>query len=64
MLIKELRDYYVTWTKLTRKLDFGTSVYQNWVKKGYIPYTTQLLIEKRSGGLFKADLAHAKPRES
>jgi hypothetical protein len=61
MLMKELHDYYGNWSKLTRELDLGISTYQGWVKKGYIPYTTQLIIEKKTKGKFKANIAHGKP---
>lgn len=62
MLFQELHDYYGTWTQLSRELGLGTTTYQNWVKKGYIPFNTQLLIEKRSKRKFKADLTHGKPK--
>lgn len=61
MLLKELHEYYVTWTQLTRELELGNSTYQVWRKQGYIPFSFQLLIENRTQGKFKACEAHGKP---
>jgi len=60
MLLQELYDHYGTWTKLSRDLGFGSSTYQIWRKKGCIPYPSQLVIEKKTKGIFKADEEHAK----
>jgi len=60
MTLEELYAYFGTWTQVSRGLALGTNSYQKWKKNGCIPYTTQLLIEKRSNGLFKADESHAK----
>lgn len=60
MLIKELYDHYGSWSKLMRTLELGSSTYQGWVRKGFIPYTTQLYIEKKTGGLFMASEEHSK----
>ncbi|CEG60997.1 hypothetical protein [Legionella micdadei] len=62
MLLDELYAYYKSWTALTRDLKFGFNTYQGWRKKGYIPYATQLLIEKKTNGRFKANERHAKPQ--
>jgi hypothetical protein len=61
MLLDELYEYFGTWTKLVRSLDFSHTSYLVWRKKGYIPYTSQLRIEKITRGKFKAKQAHAKP---
>ncbi len=63
MLLEELHEYYGTWSKLTKELDLGITTYQNWVRKGYIPYSTQLMIEKKTKRKFKADEAHGKPQK-
>lgn len=63
MLLQELHEHYGTYTKLTKDLDLGITTYQNWLRKGYIPYTTQLIIEKKSKGKFKAVVSHAKPQK-
>lgn len=48
MLLQELYDYYGSWTEIGRKLELGNCTYQVWRKKGYIPYPTQLVIEKKN----------------
>lgn len=60
MLLQELYDYYGSWTNIGRKLDMGHSNYSAWRRKGYIPYTTQCVIEKKTKGLFKAQEEHGK----
>lgn len=59
MKMDELKAHYGTWTKMARSLELGSNTHQNWRRIGYIPYTTQLLIEKKTNGLFKADMEHA-----
>ena len=54
MLLEDLHNYYGTWSKMTKELDLGLSTYQGWIKRGFIPYTTQLLIEKKTKKKFKA----------
>jgi hypothetical protein len=63
MFANELHDFYKTWSNMIRELDLGLSSPRYWRQKGYIPYKTQLLIEKRSGGRFIADEKHAKPKQ-
>lgn len=63
MLIDELREYYGTWADMTRKLELGNTTYLGWRRKGYIPWTTQLVIEKKTNKKFKADMEHAKPKK-
>jgi len=62
MLIEELRNHYGKWATLAKELDFGSTSYQGWVRKGFIPYPTQCIIEKKTKGLFKANEDHAKPQ--
>lgn len=64
MLLQELYDYYGSWTKLTKELDLGLTTYHGWLKKGYIPYSTQLVIEKKSKRRFKADEKHGRPKKT
>ncbi len=59
MLLEELREHYGTWADMTRKLGLGSTTYLGWIRKGYIPWTTQLDIEKKTKRKFKADKAHA-----
>ena len=54
MLIKELYDLYGSWSELSRKLGFGSTTYQGWLKRGYIPMKTQELIELRTQSRLKA----------
>jgi hypothetical protein len=61
MLLSELYEHYGSWTQLTKELDLGLSTYTRWLKKGYIPYTSQLVIEKKTNNLFKADQKHGRP---
>jgi hypothetical protein len=63
MLLEELHKHYKTWTNLSRELGFGVNTYQKWRNRGGIPYTTQLLIEKRTKGKFKAREEDAIPKE-
>jgi hypothetical protein len=60
MLATELRAYYGSWAKMSRELDMSSSTYQNWLRNGYIPFTTQCLIEKKTNRRFKADMNDAK----
>ena len=63
MLIAELHKHYKTWTRVARELEIGMNAHQYWRKRGYIPFSAQLLIERKTNGLFKADIAHGKPIE-
>lgn len=55
MKIKELYEHYeYNWAKMSRELKFGSTTIKNWRDNGYIPFVSQKLIEKRTGGLFKA----------
>ena len=60
MKIDELKNYYKTWSNICREFGMGLNATQYWRKIGYIPYRTQLLIEKQSKGKFKANTEHAK----
>ncbi len=62
MLMEELRDYYGTWSNMSRTLGLGYTTYLNWIKKGFIPLQTQRKIEYRTKSKFKADLSHAAPQ--
>lgn len=61
MLLEELYRHYGTWTNLVRSLNIGSTTYQVWRKRGFIPFRTQLLIENKTKGRFKADELHAQP---
>lgn len=64
MLLEDVFKYCGSWANVCRILDFGSTTYQKWKQKGYIPYTTQLLIEKKTNGKLRASLDHAKPNHS
>ena len=61
MLLNELYEYYGTWTNLMREIGLGNSTYQVWRRQGYIPFLSQLRIENKTKGLFKACESHGKP---
>lgn len=62
MRIEELHAYYGTWTAVSHALKIGMNTHQYWRKIGYIPYPTQLVIERETEGLFKASKEDAKPK--
>ncbi len=63
MLIEELYKHYgENWSNVARGLDLGFSTTRRWRKIGYIPYETQVLIEKKTNCLFIADETHGKSR--
>ncbi len=60
MTLEEVYDYYSkNWSKITRELKLGTTTLRNWKRRGFIPIRSQMLIEERTGGLFKASIEHA-----
>lgn len=61
MLLEELHEHYGTWSNMARKLELGITTYLGWKRKGFIPFTTQCVIEKKTNRLFKANLNHTKP---
>jgi mannose/cellobiose epimerase-like protein (N-acyl-D-glucosamine 2-epimerase family) len=61
MLLEELHEYFGSYSHMSRELGLNSSTYLEWRNKGYIPFTTQLVIEKRSDGVFKALEEHGKP---
>lgn len=63
MRIEELKEYYGTWTNLAHKLEIGMNSHQYWRRVGYIPYPTQLVIEKKTKGKFKASMDDASPKK-
>ena len=61
MRLDELHKHYGTWTKLAKVLDQGMNSHQYWRRKGFIPFVSQLLIEHKTEGLFKASEDDCKP---
>ena len=62
MRLEELKEYYKTYAAITRLAGMGMNNHQYWKKIGYIPYPTQLVIEKKTKGKFKANLDDALPK--
>lgn len=61
MTLEEIFVHYGrNWVTVGRELRIGATSIQNWKKRGYIPIRSQMIIEFRSEGRFKADLKHAK----
>ena len=56
MRLEELKEHYVTWRAMSEALGIGQNQYQYWRKRGYICYSRQLVIEKKTKGLFKASV--------
>lgn len=61
MILEELYNFYGSWAEMTRKLELGSTTYIGWRKKGYIPYPSQCVIEKKTHGKLKANINHGKP---
>lgn len=60
MKIEEIYNHYENnWCEVMRELKVGSTTLQNWRKKGHIPIKSQMIIEDRSDGLFKARLEDA-----
>lgn len=60
MTLKEIYEYHGSnWACVCRELKLGTSTIQNWIKRGYVPIRSQMVLEKRTNGLFKARLEDA-----
>lgn len=61
MTVEELYDYYGSkWTNVIKALDIGSNTIYKWRKRGYIPIASQMKIEKKTGGLFKAKTLDAQ----
>ncbi len=64
MKLDDIYHYYdCNWAKVARELKLGSTTLQKWKAKGYVPIRSQMVIEKRSQGLFKANLRHAQVGE-
>lgn len=62
MTIDEIHVYFGNWTKAMRGLDLSVNAYQNWLKNGYVPLSTQIKIQKKTKGKLKADVALTKEK--
>lgn len=64
MTVEELYKHYGTWTAVAIELKIATTGVTYWRKRGYIPYPAQLVIEKKTKGLFKARKEDAAPSKT
>jgi hypothetical protein len=55
MTIKELQDYYKTAYRFRKETGISSPTFRNWIKWGYVPFRSQLLIERITQGRFKAE---------
>lgn len=61
MTLQEIYEHYQSnWAFASRELKIGTTTIQKWKKRGYIPIRSQMVLEKRTKGIFKARLQDAK----
>lgn len=59
MKIIEVYEYYgMNWSRMTRSLGIGVNTPVYWRKIGYIPYPSQVLIERETGGALVAKREH------
>ncbi len=54
MTLDEMKDKWKTWLAVSLELKVSQSAVTYWRKRGSIPYPTQLLIQDKTEGLFKA----------
>lgn len=67
MKLNEVLKYYGGKDKhvpaVAREIGITPACVYGWIKKTYIPYGSQILIELHSAGKFKANKAHGKKPE-
>jgi hypothetical protein len=62
MRLEEMYEHFGrSWITLMRATGIGNSTLALWRRKGFIPANSQLKLEKRLNGLFRADLSDAMP---
>lgn len=54
MKIEDLKKEFVTWLAVANELKISQSGVSYWRRRGSIPYRTQLLIQDKTEGRFKA----------
>lgn len=59
MTLQEIRDYFGGAYLFSKKTGMSDSNYTRWKQRGYVPYFSQLRIERLTKGFLKADLNHA-----
>lgn len=57
MTIEEVKEYFVTYRNLMKKLGLSNNAYMFWRKMGYVPYHQQQVIEEMTEGRLKANIA-------
>lgn len=67
MTLQELYDKWGRWLKVAQELEMSPSLITAWKVRGSIPFSSQLLIEFKTDGIFKAkredDKGTVKQRE-
>lgn len=63
MLISEVYDLYGSWAQLSKQLNIGSTTYQAWLRRGYIPLKMQETIEVRTKGKVVASIEHLVPQD-
>lgn len=63
MRLQELKEKWGTWMAIAIELKMSQTGVTYWRKRGYIPFPAQLVIEKKTKGMFKATMEDAKPDE-
>jgi len=54
MTLQDLKDKWKTWMAVANELKMSQSGVTYWRKRGSIPYNSQLIIQDKTEGLFKA----------
>lgn len=54
MTLQELKDKWGTWMAVANELKMSQSGVTYWRKRGSIPYDSQLVIQDKTKGMFKA----------
>jgi len=61
MTLSEIYEHYgCNWARVARELKLGSTTLQKWNAKGYVLIRSQMVIEKRTDGLFKARIEDAQ----
>lgn len=55
MTLEDVRNYYVNGYQFNKKTGMSSSTFYNWVSDGYVPFASQCLLEKATGGKLKTD---------
>lgn len=56
MKLQELKEKWGTWMSVANELKMSQSGVTYWRKRGSIPYHTQLVIQDKTKGVFKANM--------